>query len=100
MVPPGALHHGLIPGFMDTHVGCVNETTQDEVCEVSYKVIKCHPAGQERNIRWMKKNPCFFTVRSIIFNKQKGNVLTTEEEFLNFTTNSERETYSCTNIIK
>lgn len=53
---PGAPHHGLLPGLMDTQVGCVDETTQDEVCEVSYKVIKCHPAGQERKKGWMSRN--------------------------------------------
>lgn len=45
---PGAPHHGLLPGLMETQVGCVDETTQDEVCEVSDKVIKCHPAERER----------------------------------------------------
>lgn len=48
MAAPGAPHHSLFPCLMETQVGCVNETTQDEVCEVGDKVIKCHPAGGER----------------------------------------------------
>lgn len=53
--PPGALHHGLLPGLMDAQVGCVDEPTQDEVCEVSYKVLKCHPGGQDRKEVWMSR---------------------------------------------
>lgn len=45
---PGAAHHGLLPGLMETQVGRVDETTQDEVCEVSDEVIKRHPARRER----------------------------------------------------
>lgn len=46
---PGAAHHGLLPGLMETQVGRVDETTQDEICEVNDEVVKHHPAGRERD---------------------------------------------------
>lgn len=32
---------------METQVGCVDETTQDEVSKMSDKVVKCHPVGRQ-----------------------------------------------------
>lgn len=43
---PGAAHHGLHPGLMETQVGRVDETTQDEVSEVSDEVIERHPTRE------------------------------------------------------
>lgn len=47
-VDPGASHHLLFPGFVDAQVGRVNETAQDEVCEVLAEVVKRHPASYSR----------------------------------------------------
>lgn len=45
---PGAPDGGLLPGLVDTQVGRVDETAQDEVGEVGDKVIECHPAEEKR----------------------------------------------------
>ncbi len=48
MAMPGAQHHNLLPSLMQTQVGGVNETTQDEVCEVGDEVIECHPVKERK----------------------------------------------------
>ena len=48
VVAPGPPRGGLLPRLVDTQVGRVDETAQDEVCEVGSKVVKCHPAGKRR----------------------------------------------------
>lgn len=48
MATPGAPGHSLLPGLMEAQVGGVDETTQDEVCEVDDEVIKRHPAETEK----------------------------------------------------
>lgn len=62
---PGAPCYSLLPGLMETQVGRVDKTTQDEVGEVSDKVVKCHPAGkreeEERNIILIKRDRCTFS---------------------------------------
>lgn len=54
MAAPGAPHRDLLPCLVDAQVGRVDETAQDEVREVSNKVIKRHPA--EREELSLKKN--------------------------------------------
>lgn len=46
---PGAPHHGLLPGLVEAQVGRVDETTQDEVCEVGDEVVKRHPGEKRRD---------------------------------------------------
>lgn len=47
---PGAPNHHLLPRLMDAQVGRVDETAQDEVCEVGSKVVKCHPAEEKEEL--------------------------------------------------
>ena len=49
---PGPTHHRLLPRLVETQVGCVDETTEDEVREVGDKVIKGHPAdlGEKKKL--------------------------------------------------
>lgn len=44
MATPGAPHHGLLPGLVETQVGRVDETAEDDVGEVCNEVIEGHPA--------------------------------------------------------
>lgn len=48
---PGAPLHSLLPGLVDTQVGRVDETTEDDICEVCNEVVKIHPEGRKRR-RW------------------------------------------------
>lgn len=50
-VGPGAPHHLLLPGLVDTQVGGVDEAAQYQISEVLAEVIKCHPAGAQEKER-------------------------------------------------
>lgn len=42
-VDPGAPHHLLLPSLMNAQVGCVYQSTQDQVGEVVTEILKVHP---------------------------------------------------------
>lgn len=50
-VDPRAPHHLLLPSFVDTQVGGVDEAAQDQVSEVLAEVVERHPAGGQEKER-------------------------------------------------
>lgn len=42
---PSAPHHLLLPGLVNTQIGCVYQSAQDQVGKVVSEVFKVHPGG-------------------------------------------------------
>ena len=51
MSGPGTAQPGLLPGFMDAQVRCIDQAALDDVSEVSAHILEGHP-GQCKGLGW------------------------------------------------